>query len=251
MAKIKNVQVAILFEIDESIIFTLGDSIKKLQKNVKAQVQILNTPSGARPEAPRVIIFTPDYVINISLNRIDIVFNIPSHIEDKFDNVIAFCYKSFENIYEKIIEGYINYKWAGVIFDVNYSSNLKKIRSIELMTPVFDHLLNLKRKERKLASFNLQYGYEENAHFINYNISGYESITLKLPAPNVKGEMIEIGVTEDDIDETGILIKVDINNQPLLEKSDIITDFSKILDLMRSSLENILHETNLREIVNE
>ena len=48
-----------------------------------------------------------------------------------------------------------------------------------------------------------------------------------------------------------MLIKLDINNQPLSKKSDVISDFSKIIDFMMPSLENILEETNLKEVINE
>lgn len=248
MVKIETAHIAVVFKSDSSIVFTLGDAIKKMQKELNAQVQMLNTPSGARPEAPRIIVATNSFIVNIGLNRFDIILNIPNHINGLFDKVLGFCYQSIENISELLVDGYVEYVWTGIILNIHYPFSIKNKRSIELITPVFDRLLNLERKDRSLATFNLQYGYRDENYYINYTIAGYESFSIQIPTNKSEG-IIEIGITPDKIDEVGTEVKIDINNKPQEVKTNFISDFSRILDFMKPSLDRVLSETNLKGVI--
>jgi len=120
MEKIETVQVAVGYNLDNEIVFTLGNQLKHLQNDFKARLQMLCTPKGAPPEAPRILILTNSFVINIGLNRIDIIMNIPKHINTQFDQILNFCYNTIEGISDYLIDDYVTYKWTGIIANVRY-----------------------------------------------------------------------------------------------------------------------------------
>ena len=89
------------------------------------------------------------------------------------------------------------------------------------------------------------------SYFINYTIAGYESFSIQIPTNNKPKGIIEIGITPDKIDEAGTEVKIDINNKPQEVKTNFISDFSRILDSMKPSLDRILSETNLKGVIDE
>jgi hypothetical protein len=249
METITDIQIVVMFKIDQSIVFTLGDSIKKFQAETNAQVQMLNTPSGARPEAPRVIIATDAYIINISLNRFDIILKVPTHINRYSEKVLTFCFQSMETIFDILIRDKIEYMWGGVIFTIHYPFDKKQVRALKLLEPVFDKLLKIERKGRSLATFNLQYGYQDQDYYINYTINGYEVAMIKIPIRKEGKDAVDVGITADMIDEAGIEIRLDINNKPVKEKTNCIDDFSMLLNKVEKTLKIILEETGLEEVI--
>jgi len=58
---------------------------------------------------------------------------------------------------------------------------------------------------------------------------------IELPKKTHHDQIIEEEITKDNLAETGTAINLDINNKPLESKTNFISDFSSILQLMKRS----------------
>ncbi len=249
MTKIEKIQIVAEFELDEDLVLTAGSEAKRVQEKYGGKVQVLNVPQAAPPEAPRIIVRTENFLLNIGLVRYDIVINVPTHISLHPSKSLSFAYNIVEDIADFLDHLKNGYQWTGVITNVQFPSKETYIPSIKLAEPVFDKLVNISRKQRDLSTFQLQYGFQEGRFYRTFTISGYESLQFKIP-PGVKpGSHIRLEKENADISESGLLIVVDVNNKPAPDKGGFVADFSTIMEEISSTVEQLPNTTNLRGVL--
>lgn len=225
--KFVQIQAAINFKLEQDILLSVGNNIKKLQKEVKVNVQILNVPKAAPPEAPRIVIFSPNAIINICLNRYDIIVRIPNQIENNIDSALDYAKNVISKFIPFLIHDNFQYLWTGIVINSEKSFDVKNSKSIELINPYFDKLINIERKNRKLSSFQLQFGFEEDELNKNFTISGYDKINLEISG-NIIREGLTIDLQKAKIAESGLQVIVDVNNNNK-SVSSIDKDFINLL----------------------
>jgi hypothetical protein len=243
--KINQAQVGIIFMPDKEIVFTIGGSLKKLQEKYKGNVQLLNNiPEFASPDTPRIIYGSSNFLINVSLMRLDIVINLPIHIASSYDKVLVYVNSIIYDIATIVVDDNVKYDWTGLILTIEYpKSGEKNKSSLTYSAPVFDRIVKIDRNEKQLASFGLQYGFLEDSYYINYNIGGYEKINIQMPSLPISIQQLSNPNTE--IIESGISITIDINNRPHTTKKKYFEDFTDIAKMAEKKLKSVIADTNL------
>jgi hypothetical protein len=246
---INNVQVAIIFTQDNEIVLTLGERLKRLKSDYNANFQQLNVPAGAPPEAPRLLLLSSNFNLNIALNRMDMFINIPDQINTDMDACLDYCYKTVDDLAEILISNNLIYNWCGIIISLNYPE--KNItRSSNVVGKLLPNILKIDTRGREIASFNFQVGYKEMPFFKNITLSGYNRYHIDFPA-GLKNQNYQVKVSDTMIDESGISILLDINNMPQKPKYDFKKDFKEIIEKSKESSKTILDELNLKGIIND
>jgi hypothetical protein len=247
--KIVQAQVAIIFALDNDIVLTVGSCLKNIQQRYKGHIQILNNiPELSPPNAPRMVFSAPGFIINVSLLRFDIMINPPQHISSDAGKVFDYIQSLVLTINELLIEKNVKYEWAGFVLTIEIPMNGKtKQSSLEYFGPIFDKLINIKRNEKKLASFSLQYGFVETDFFLNYSINGYEKLNINFP--NIIQNPQSLSSITPEIIESGIVITLDINNKPQQSKKTFKDDFISTLSQSMSYYKTILEDTRLKEFI--
>ena len=152
---VENVQVAIIFDLDNHIVFTLGERLKQAQKDYNANLQLLNVPAGAPPEAPRLLFSTPTFNLNIGLNRMDIFIFIPDHVKSNVDTCLNYCYITTIGLAKIFLRDAIKYHWCGVITSLNYPDKDKIRPSLKVVEKLLPYITKIDTKGRELATLNL------------------------------------------------------------------------------------------------
>jgi hypothetical protein len=242
---VENVQVAIIFDLDNQIVFTLGERLKQAQKDYNANLQLLNVPAGALPEAPRLLFLTPTFNLYIGLNRMDVFISIPDHIKSNIDVCLDYCYNITIGLAEILLRDTIKYNWCGVITTLNYPDKDKIRPSLKVVEKLLPYITKIDTKGRKLATLNLQIGFKEPPFFKNITFSGYDQFQIQFPT-----KPQQIRMEDTDVIESGVSILVDINNIPQEQKGTFEGDFSSIVEKSKDSSKSILGELNLGGVLN-
>ena len=251
--RIESIQVAIAFKKQDDILYILGQEIVKFQQKFNAQKQLTNVPESTPPELPRLSILVPNFIVNIALNRIDIISNIPPNISNDQKTSLNYIYKIVEEVFDTLLNGKIEYQWIGIVINTEYSKKATAKTPLIAVEPIYDIILNIPRKERDLASFNLQFGFVEKPFYINYFIGGYEKANFVFNGPVNTGVSIDLTNAKKEIIDTGISIKVDVNNkiQETKNQKNIINDFTSIIRKCELLLDSVIEDLNLEKILKE
>ncbi len=212
--RVSNYEVVLTFEIDETIVLSLGPSLKNLQKNLGGDLIQINVPDDAPPNLPRLILKLDDSVLKLSIDRISISINPPSHVKSSIKKSSKFATQRTESIIKGLLSPMPTYRWSGIITNLEYPSKTDSYKTaLEAITPVSEKLVNIERDNKEIASFQLQYGFKEDLYFTNYTIGGYETRKFELPSTKKRG-FVQIGPEAYVVTECGIRIILDINNKP-------------------------------------
>jgi hypothetical protein len=248
--KVVSFQIVIEFELDEQIILSLGPQLKELQEILNGRLTILNTPPFAPPPLPRALIKGADTLLTISLDRFEIRTTPLQHIMHNYESCVKFVKSRIESIFKILRIEDLKYKSLGAISNIQYPSDKHDIPVIKALEPIFDRLINIPRNERDLASFGFLFGFMENDLFINYNISGYELRNIQIIAtPQHEQKIITIDATKYPVMESGIEVKIDINNKRRKDNKAPIEDVNLILDESVNKHHSLGKELNLEDFL--
>lgn len=241
-------QIVSAFEIEQSIVLSIGPSLKQLQKRLGGQLLTINAPDGAPPPLPRIVLKLEDTILKIGLDRFDITTRPPSHVSQDMVKSCKFAGQRASAIISELTP-YILYKWSGVITTFEYPEEpLISKSAIEAAKPIFDKLINIDRGDRDLSSFQLQFGLKDNDHFKNYTIGAFEGREIKLDSPLNKG-FVEIDFKEHPVFECGIQIILDVNNKPCVANKDPLEDINTIFSKQIDLYSNFSSDLNLEGIL--
>jgi hypothetical protein len=245
---VMNVQVAIVFELDTQIVFTLGERLKQAQRSYNARLQLLNVPPEAPPEAPRLLFLTPAFNVNIGLNRMDMFIFVPDQVKSNIDACLDYCYKTTVVFVQMLFRETLQYSWCGVITTLNYPDKDNLRPSLKAVEKVLPYITKIDTHGRDIASFNFQIGFQEPPYFKNITLHGYDQIKIQVAVDGTP-KIQQIKPEDSDIEESGISILVDINNIPQKPKGVFIDDFSDVVEKNKGSAKSILAELNLGGII--
>ncbi|MDR0506689.1 MAG: hypothetical protein LBH32_07720 [Dysgonamonadaceae bacterium] len=247
--RIAQAQVAVIFSQDNDIILTLGSSLKKMQEQYQGNVQVLNNiPEFVPPDVPRMVFNCANFVVNVALMRIDIMINPPHHICSDATKVFEYLDSLISSLNDLLIKRNVQYEWTGLVLTFEFPKDEKRnIRSLEYFGPIFDKLINIKRHNKRMASFSFQYGFDESPFFVNYSINGYEKFNVTFP--NIFHTAQTLPAVAQEITEAGIAITLDVNNRLQEQKVTFKEDFTSISSKVMSLYKTLLNDTGLRDFV--
>jgi hypothetical protein len=244
---VTNIQVAITFDLDNQIILTLGERLKQAQKNYNAEIQILNIPSAAPPEAPRLLFLAQSLKVNIGLNRIDIFISIPNHIKTNIDACLSYCFNATIGLSKILLNDAIKYNWCGIITGMNFPDKNRLQPSLKVVERILPYISRVDTKNHELASLNFQIGFKEPPYFKNITLTGYD--IFKLQSPRNNEVYPQLNMTDMEIAESGISILVDINNIPQNQKKMFEDDLFNIIEKNKSTSKSVLDDLNISEVM--
>lgn len=247
--RIDSIQVAIVFKRQDDILYLLGQEIVSFQKRFQSQKQLTNLPESSPPEIPRLAILAPNFVVNISLNRIDIIATIPPNVSTDYKMSLNYMYKIVEDVQDILINGKIEYQWMGIVVNTEFTRKSITNNPLVAVEPVYDAILNVNRNKRSLASFNLQFGFSEAPFFINYFVGGYEKANLIFNNPIAPGTVIDISKGKKEIFDTGISINVDVNNRLQATEKNMERDFTSLIRKCEALLETVIIDLGLQSVL--
>ncbi len=243
--KCEKIQIVTSFLPDPEILLNLGPTIKKLQNTMKAQLVQTPVANTVPLEVPRIVIKSSNVMVNIALNRIDIICKPPKEVSSAFDRAMKFAEEQGFEIIELIKPVLPLHKWTGVICTTQYPNS--KDSKTESLGKIFDRLLSVQRKEKDISSFLLQFSYKQQEINKTINVSGYEKKQYALPL-NKQAGPISINVDELPTIESGIQLNLDYNNKPQKKLNDPITSFQDISYKLQNDYTSILSELSLEDI---
>jgi hypothetical protein len=237
--KIFRIQIATILKLDKRIVLTCGEKLKKLEKDINGKLQLINIPDFAPPDAPRAMIKNVDTLINLSLNRLDIIITPPHHILSDIKSSLNYVKNRSESILSTLNVDELGYEWSGCIAICEYPKPEGETGA-KSVTPVFDSLIKIDRNKCELSSFQLNFGFIEESISRNFRIAGYEKKQIKLT--NIKeAQSFLINLSEIPSQEVGIQITIDLNNK-INKKIGSLQDIDQLIVRMEKEL-NILPET--------
>jgi phage pi2 protein 07 len=241
---IASVQVAISFKQQNDILYLLGREIMDFQRRYNVQKQLTNLPEPSPPDIPRLSLFSPNFIVNIALSRMDVFITIPPHVSRDSDASFAYTIKIVEEMYGIFIDK-IEYQWLGLVLNIGFSMKDLTKTSLEVMHPVYDAIINIPRKNRELSSFNFNFGFSEYPYYIIYTIGNYETANISFILPNENNIQ-----NKKEIVDMGLSVSLDVNNKQTVDKNtDFFQDFNSIEKKCRSLLASMPDDLNLSAIL--
>lgn len=247
--RIDSIQVAIVFKRQDDILYLLGQEIVAFQKRFQSQKQLTNLPESSPPEIPRLTILAPNFVVNISLNRIDVIASIPPNVSTDSKTSINYMYKIVEDVQDILINGKIEYQWIGIVINTEFTRKHITTNPLIAVEPVYDTILNVDRKNRNLASFNLQFGFSEKPFYVNYFVGGYEKANFVLDNPIQPGATIDLSRGKKEILDTGVSINIDVNNRLQENDKNMEKDFASLIRKCEALLGTVISDLGLQSIL--
>jgi hypothetical protein len=245
---IASIQVAISFKQQDDILYLLGQEIIEFQKRHNAQKQPTNLPPASPPEAPRISIFAPNFVLNIALSRIDVFANIPPNVSNDSKTSLSYVQNIVKDVHDTF-SNKIDYQWLGLVLNVTFSKKNLVKTPLEAVLPVYDAMINVPRRNRDLASFNCNFGFSEYPFFVIYTICGYENseFMFSLSAGNTP---VAIANDKNRIIDIGISVILDVNNkQAIGENTNLLNDFDLTANKCDALLLSMVDDLNLSKIL--
>jgi len=171
-----------------------------------------NLPDNFDPRAPRVTLSNGSISAHFSQTTAQLTIGIEDSERNDVDGVkskIAHCVTLFQECVDKVISKE-SQKETGLVININYPVDFNKFKDED----IFDYIQSQFIKVSPLgapASAGLNVGYKTpDNYFINLGVAQYKLILGEIPA----GVLIDI--SKLPVSESGIELKVDINNRPLL-----------------------------------
>ncbi len=192
-----------------------------------------------------------DAILNLSLDRVQITTSPPPHVANDIHESARFAEQRTTTILEELLGVLPGYKWSGLIVDLEFPSSSDNIKSSrQVIAPVFDRLIKMKRGDRELSSFELQYGFENDGFFVTYTIKGYEKRNIIVPtqAPP-EGGVVMLNPEDFPLAECGVEVLVDVNNKPSNNSEDALSDIQLILKKQIALVNSLPTDTGLKGVL--
>jgi hypothetical protein len=242
--------VVTVYSIDESIVLSCGPSLKQLNNNLNGRVININVPDNSPPNLPRIILKADDILLKVCLDRLETTMLLPSHIRNDMKSVTQFAKERSNLINSLLLDCIPKYEWCGIITEVDFPEEpLNSKSGAESITPFFDKIINISRKEKDLCSLELQFGFIEDGYNIIYKISGYEERKVEVNFP-VKTRFQAIEFADFPLEKCGTKVIIDVNNKPTRKSNDDpIDDINSMLNKQISLSETLIDDLNMGGII--
>lgn len=247
--KIPQINTVIEFELTENVLLIIAGALKTYQNKNNAKVQILNVPQTIPPDAPRIVISTPNALIRISLTRFEINSKIPNHIYSNFESSLIFTKATVKSVLDTLMVPELKYSWVGLVCILEFPISNSGESALKLSEKFFDKLVNIKRASRDLSSFEIKFGYKENNFYKNFAISGYETRDIKIELLHQQGIQVIDLEKHGKITDAGLRIILDVNNRPAIKSPILIDDLELVYKEINLNYNSLLEDLNIKDLL--
>jgi len=190
----------------------------------------INAPDAAPPELPRALVKLEDTIVQIGLNRFQLVMTPPSHVACDYGAAAEFARSRSLPVLERLFESGQAYEWAGMIGVVEFpAAEQEGVTSLDAASPVAARMLSLPDDAPPLASFNLQVGFRHGDYYRNYTVSGYDKKRIEI-RPNPATGAPTPQVAEFKSVEVGVQLTIDVNNKPIEEHGTFADEIAATME---------------------
>ena len=217
------------FAPDDKILFSSGPCLRDLENVLGGHLVSLTVPPSAPPESPRAVIRGRDATLHACFSRFELFLTAPAHIRTSFALALDYARTAHESVFRPLLETPARYGWAGIVAHLEFPSAEPGSGALGATEPVFDRMVNVFRRDRGLASFQIQFGFNEGEFNRIYTLSGFEE-------RDQTGKLLRDGVR----------ILLDVNNRPRNSATtDPLADLGELLDFLGKSFDGLEEELNL------
>lgn len=224
------------FNQDKEIRLKQASAEKTFEAFLSTQSIQTNVPDDFDPTAPRLIFQAKNKQLVIS----QVATQLSLSFEPKTKSLIEqldIIAKNAERFYSGVVEfkGEGELKESGIIVSLNYPSD----ESQQIMNEyIYNHFFKI-RSLGEVASANFKVGFKDSELFyINFEAMVYE-LHKKEFKPTVSRQVIKIA--DIPIVERGYMVKIDLNNRPMLTGSQIAAN-RKLDGIMKKVSAIVLNE---------
>ncbi|HUL96140.1 MAG TPA: hypothetical protein VLT89_09030, partial [Usitatibacter sp.] len=129
-----------------------GSRFLQVAAKLKAEAKALNVGENNPSELPRLLITRSDLVVAIGLSRIDITLRPAEHVAHSFGAALEYFEATISPVLPDLIGSNWKHLWSGLIAECEFPGPEPMVLGVERAAPVFDTLLKIDRKGRKLSS---------------------------------------------------------------------------------------------------
>jgi hypothetical protein len=242
---IQRYEIVVAFDVEENIVLSCGPFLKKLQTDLGGRVFMINAPDDAPPPLARVVLKLEDCILNVGLDRFYITAIPPSHVAQDAKKSSNYARQRIFSMISELMPAVSAYRWSGIIAELDFPEDpLRNKSALEAAVPVFDRVMKIDRRNRKLGSLEIRFGFRDDQYFVNYMVTTFERRSIKLPKPPKRG-VFAVELSEHPLTACGIEILVDVNNKPACSGGDPNKDIELILDKHMELYENLPKEVGL------
>lgn len=245
------IQIVSSFNPDDTIVMSIGPSLKALAKRFRGKVSFVNAPNEVPAELPRAVMMLESGIVQIGINRYQVVIQPPDHVRKDYESSLDFSH----NLAKSVMEGFRDVEivpvWSGVVAEIEFvESPLRSKTMLEAVNEVSKKLITITPISSDLANFQLQIGYKVGQFFRNYTIGGFESRGahgMRLE----EGESIELDISQIPAFEAGIRIVYDVNSKPIESSGDALDDLRRTIEAHKLGFETLLADLGLEDLQDE
>jgi len=246
--RLERIEVVSAFSRDEAVLLKQGPKISSLAQRLRGAVSMLNAPDRAPPELPRLIVRFEDSMLQVGLDRYQIVMEPPKHVSGSYEDAVEYARNRARPILQELAEA-AAYEWTGIVAECLFAQDKNRFRSgTSAVYPVFTRLTNLGWPENELATFDLRLGLRRNGYYHSYVVTGYEIRELQVVAPPGVTR-VAVDASQGRIAETGYSIVLDVNNRPFQPKSGPLDDLESAFREHASAFVSLGQDLNLRGLL--
>lgn len=242
--KVERFELVISFKYNQGITYLIDKEVRQIQRTLDGQIVPVNVPINAPAEIPRLIVQSGTTNVNICLNRLHLVTNVPSHIQHSIDESLEYLIGVAERCLRPLTTDEIRPMWIGLVGQINYPESPKRSASgIEAVSGIIPRIL---RSPINLppAAFNLNYGVKNGEYNVHFNVSGYETISM-LVEGNPAAALADGISLNSQILEVGIALGLDINNKGKTVFSGYDKEVTQIKDIFLSQAKSAVQTLGL------
>ena len=247
--RVERVEIVSAFRRDPSVVLEKGPQIKALATRLRGRIINVKTPSNAPPELPRFVLQIERGVLQVGLNRFQLVVQPPKHIDGSYSESLAYAASlatpAFEALYHN---GHPTFSWSGVVVVLNYPATSASISSIDAIRPLLARITTLGWPADELASFGLRVGRRHHGFYRNYGLAGYDIRQLEVKMPTGK-RSVEVNLEGGDVSESGVSVTVDVNSQPSKDSYGPLEDLQQVLGEHAAAFGSMIPDLNLRGLL--
>lgn len=236
------------FALDVGAVLTYGGALKKVAARFRGEASMVNLPHRAPPALPRLIVKLEGALLQLGLDRFQIVMEPPSHVSSSYADAMGFARDRFVPLLvELAATPQHEHSWSGVVFDIAFPVAGAATGSAAVES-VFRRLVTLKWDCSQLASFTLNVGRRSGGFFRNYTVSGYERRKFEIPASEL-ARGVSIETDAGSIEETGVNLLLDVNSKPTQDGCSALDDLERTLKEHTDAYSDIGEDLNLTGVL--
>lgn len=250
--QVSNIRVVVLYQEDRNVLLASGTQLLEISRKIGGELTSLNVQDIAPPEAPRVMIRSPDLMLQVGYSRLELHAKPPAHIKQNYRESATYTQGLSKLLSDLFSEGNLKYSWAGIVATFNRPEfqDADPVPVENVVKRLCARISKIDCDSRNIRSFQTQFGYITNGYNVNTVIRSYEKRRAEVIAQlsSDKPIFIDLGNLEDTkVIETGVTIVVDVNNRPLKDKRSFIADLETLFREHAAAYAAALEDFGIKE----